>query len=95
MAHGRSNVKTMKRTMTLEEEERMYSYIEGKHCALDEKRDGSHFYMNMQFWHSGNRNIWRSFREGYLKFTTGCPPRTFDQSWRNAPRPKPVPVGSF
>ena len=88
--------KVTKRTMTLEEEERLYGYIEGKHCALDEQRDGSNFYMNMQMLVSGNRNIWRSFREGYLEHTKGMKPRQFDQSWRNykivGP---PPPVGSF
>jgi hypothetical protein len=87
--------KTTKRTMTLEEEERLYGYIEGKHCALDEQRDGGFFYMNMQMWFSGNRNIWRSFREGYLEHTKGRKPRTFDESWRKVPRVRPPPVGSF
>jgi hypothetical protein len=88
-------IKISKRIMTLEEEERLYGYLEGKHCALDEHRDGAHFYMNMQMWFSGNRNIWRSFREGYMKHTKGCKPRTFDESWRSAPKPPPTPVGSF
>ena len=96
MARKRLNVKTMKRTMTLEEEERLYGYLEGKHCALDERRDGNHFYMNMQMWFSGNRNIWRAFREGYLAYELPAKPREFDQSWRNykivGP---PPPVGSF
>jgi len=89
-------INVTKRTMTLEEEERLYGYLEGKHCALDEQRDGANFYMNMQMWFSGNRNIWRSFREGYLKHTKGRAPRKFDQSWRNVPLPaNPPAVGSF
>ena len=82
--------------MTLEEEECFYAYIEGKHCALDEKKDGMHFYMNMQTWFSGNRNIWRSFREGYLEHTKGRKLKKFDENWRNVSRAKsPPPVGSF
>lgn len=81
--------------MTLEEEDRLYGYIEGKHCALDEQRDGSDFYMNMQMLFSGNRNIWRSFREGYMEYTVGSKPRTFDQRWCDAPRVKSPVVGSF
>jgi hypothetical protein len=82
--------------MTLEEEDKLYGYIEGKHCALDEQRDGSQFYMNMQMWFSGNRNIWRSFRDGYLEHQQPVKPRTFDQSWRNYKLSGPPPaIGSF
>lgn len=52
--------------MKLKDQEVLYSYLEGRHCADDDRRDGGRFYMKMAMdLAKRDMKLWHMFTTGF------------------------------
>ena len=52
--------------MKLKDQEVLYAYLEGRHCADDDHRDGGRFYMKMAMdLAKRDLNLWNTFTTGF------------------------------
>ena len=52
--------------MKLKDQEVLYAYLEGRHCADDDDRDGGRFYMKMAMdLAKRDLNLWNTFTTGF------------------------------
>jgi hypothetical protein len=52
--------------MKLKDQEVLYAYLEGRHCADDDRRDHGRFYMKMAMdLAKRDLNLWNVFTTGY------------------------------
>jgi hypothetical protein len=52
--------------MKLKDQEILYAYLEGRHCADDDRRDQGRFYMKMAMdLAKRDLNLWNVFTTGY------------------------------
>lgn len=51
--------------MKLKDQEILYAYLEGRHCADDDERDNGGFYIRMSALIGHNPKLWNMFTNGY------------------------------
>lgn len=53
--------------MKLKDQEVLYAYLEGRHCADDDERDNGGFYIKMTQELGRNPKLWNAFTDGYVE----------------------------
>lgn len=62
----RRSSKMDRRPMKLKDQEVLYAYLEGRHCADDDRRDGGRFYMKMAMdLPKRDMKLWHMFTTGF------------------------------
>ena len=62
----RCSSKMKRRPMKLKDQEVLYAYLEGRHCADDDRRDQGRFYMKMALdLPKRDMRLWHMFTTGF------------------------------
>lgn len=62
----RCSSKMKRRPMKLKDQEILYAYLEGRHCADDDRRDQGRFYMKMALdLPKRDMRLWHMFTTGF------------------------------